>query len=189
MTHGQTSTTEGLGYDIVPCFSLSPTQQADRPFYLMPDGQGGWMRTNPRLDAVIADLLQDDHSKLFRKVVKILKYWNSEQMNGAISSYFIELSIAKVFLERTAKPESITILSYGVALAFWALQQAVARGAQNSWVANAPPVYPGSLLTSQLAVLKSDSDLACAAWEEEKAGKMISAAAKWKHVFGDKFPD
>lgn len=118
MTHGQTSTKEGLGYDVVPCFSLRPTQQDDRPFYLMPDGQGGWMRTNPRLDAAIADLLQEDHCKLFRKVVKLLKYWNSEQLGGAMNSYFVELSIARVFMERAAKPESISPLSYGVALAF-----------------------------------------------------------------------
>ena len=56
MTHGQTSISQGLGYDVVPCFSLRPHLQGGRPFYLMPDGHGGWIRTNPRLDAVVADI-------------------------------------------------------------------------------------------------------------------------------------
>jgi hypothetical protein len=38
-------------------------------------------------------------------------------------------------------------------------------------------------------MLNSDTDLASAAWEDEKAAKNASAAAKWKRVFGDKFPD
>ena len=189
MTHGETPTQDGLGYDVVPCFSLKPQRQDDRHFYLMPNGQGGWMRTNPRVDSGVADVLQENHNKLFRKVVKLLKYWNTEQLNGAISSYFIELAIARVYWDKAVKSEAVTTLSYGMALAFWALQQAVTQGVQSSWVANAPAVYPGSLLASHLILLKSASSLACAAWEDEGAGKVVSAAAKWKRIFGNKFPD
>jgi hypothetical protein len=189
MTHGQTSTTDGLGYDIVPCFSLKPLQKDDAPFYLMPDGQGGWIRTNPRSDAAVADILQENHNSLFRKVVKLLKYWNTEQLGGALSSYFVELSVARVYLDKVVKSESVTTLSHGVALAFWAVQQAVTQGAQSSWVVHAPPVLPGSLTATQLMVLKSDVNRACAAWEDEKAGNMVSSAAKWKCVFGSKLPD
>jgi hypothetical protein len=186
MTHGQSSISDGLGYDIVPCFSLTPQLQNDRPFYLMPDGCGGWIRTNPRADAVVADILQDNHNHLFRKVVKLLKYWNTEQLGGTLSSYFVELSVARVYVQRA---EPVPTLSYGVALAFWAVQQAVTQGVQSSWVANAPSVFPGCLSNAHLILLKSDVDLACAAWEDEKARNIVSAAAKWKRVFGDKFGD
>lgn len=189
MTHGESLSSDGLGYDVVPCFSLSPHQQGDRQFYLMPDGGGGWMRTNPKVDAARADILQDNHNKLFRKVVKLLKYWNAEYLNGVIRSYFIELSIARVFWEKAVKSESITLLSYGVALAFWAVRQAVTKGSLEPWIANAPLVYPGTLLAGQRLMLNSDTDLACAAWEDETAGRNASAAAKWKRIFGDKFPD
>jgi hypothetical protein len=70
-----------------------------------------------------------------------------------------------------------------------AVQQAVTKGSLESWVANAPPVYPGALLASHRLVLTSDTDLACAAWEDEKASRNASAAAKWKRVFGERFPD
>jgi hypothetical protein len=152
----------------------------------MPDGCGGWIRTNPRADAVVADILQDNHNHLFRKVVKLLKYWNTEQLGGTLSSYFVELSVARVYVQRA---EPVPTLSYGVALAFWAVQQAVTQGVQSSWVANAPSVFPGCLSNAHLILLKSDVDLACAAWEDEKARNIVSAAAKWKRVFGDKFGD
>ena len=189
MTLGATSTSDGLAYDIVPCFSLSPQQKTERPFYLIPDGKDGWIRTNPRIDAGIGDFLQRNHNKYFRKVVKLLKYWNAEQLSGKLNSYFVELTIAKAFLEKAVKPEPITKLSYGVALGFWSVQQAVLKGAQNSWVEGAPLVEPGVLLVGHQILLRSATDLACAAWEDEQASRMASAAMKWKRVFGDKFPD
>jgi hypothetical protein len=189
MTHGASSASDGLGYDVVPCFSLVPQQQGEHAFYLMPDGKNGWIRTNPKADANVADILQENHSRLFRKIVKLVKYWNVERMGGTLESYFIELAVAKVFWDKAVKSEPVVTLSYGVALAFWAVQQAVTQGTQSSWVPSAPLVYPGGLLASHRTKLKSDSDSACAAWEDEKAGKMVSAAEKWKRVFGDKLGD
>jgi hypothetical protein len=139
MTQGETSSSDGLGYDVVPCFSLTPHQGSHR-FCLMPNGRDGWMRTNPRYDAAVADLLQKDHDKNFRKAVKLLKYWNTEHLNGSLDSYFIELGIARVFLDKGVKSESVAVLSYGVALAFWAVQQAVLRGMPDPWIDGAPPV-------------------------------------------------
>jgi hypothetical protein len=189
MTQGASTASRGLGYDVVPCFSLNPHQPGELGFYLMPDGHGGWIRTNPRYDAAVADLLQKDHNRLFRKVVKLLKFWNNEKLDGKLASYFIELAIAKAFWDKGINRESISILSYGVALAFWAVQQAAARGVQEPWLTGAPPVYPGDVLAGHLITLGSAKDLACAAWEDEKASKMASAAPKWKCVLSDKFHD
>jgi len=189
MTQGANAASKGLGYDIVPCFSLSPNQQGEIGFYLMPDGHGGWIRTNPKHDGDVADLLQRDHNGLFRKAVKLLKYWNAEQLDGKLNSYFIELAIARAFWDKSCRSESINTLSYGVALALWAVQQAVTRGVQDPWLSNAPPVYPGELSATRVIVVKSATDLACAAWEDEKASKTASAAAKWKRVFGARFSD
>jgi hypothetical protein len=188
-TLGASSASDGLGYDIVPCFYLSPNEQGQSGFYLIPDGRGSWIRTNPRYDEAVADLLQKDHNRLFRKTVKLLKYWNAEQLNGTLRSYFIELTIARAFWDKGCKSESISTLSYGVALAFWALQQAVTRGVQEPWLSGAPSVHPGVVPAGSAIELKSASDLACAAWEDEKESRMASAAAKWKGVFGDRFPE
>ena len=106
-----------------------------------------------------------------------------------IGSYFIELSIARVFWEKAVKSESITSLSYGVALAFWAVRHAVTKGDLSVVGRECAVGLAGDPLAGQHILLTSDTDLACAAWEDEKAGRNASAAAKWKRVFGDKFPD
>jgi hypothetical protein len=189
MTHGETSDSDGLGYDVVPCFSLRPERQGDHSFYLIPDGRNGWTQTNPRIDAMVAGALQRDHAQTFRKAVKIVKYWTVEYLTGKINSYFIELSSAKIFRERSLKSESVATLPYAVALAFWAVQQSVARGVEQSWLPGAPLVYPGAVASGDIALLKAATDQACFAWEDEKAGRMASAARKWKLVYGDEFPD
>jgi hypothetical protein len=189
MTHGETSTNDGLGYDVVPCFSLLPHHKDEQHFYLIADGKGGWVHTNPRIDDGTAKVLQDQHNQLFRKAVKILKYWNAERLDGGLNSYFVELSIARVFWDKAVRSDSVTTLSYGVALGFWAVQQALVRGSQEPWLRGAQPVYPGALALGRRVSLKGATDLACAAWEDEKANSLVSAVAKWKQIFGEKFPD
>lgn len=184
MAYGQSSTSDGLGFDVVPCFSLSPQTQEGAPFYLIPDGRGGWIRTNPLTDALVADILQETHDKNFRKIVKVVKYWNSEFFNEKLNSYFIELVIARTLWSRS---DSIKSLSFGVALAFWTLQKSALEGAQQSWITNAPAVNPGTLQAGDYLLLKAATDSACAAWDEEKAGRMSSAVMKWKQVFGQQF--
>lgn len=188
MTYGETSVGNGLGFDVVPCFSLAPQRQEDRRLYLIPDGKCGWMKTNPLTDASIADLLQESHNKNFRKIVKIIKYWNGEHLGGKLNSYFIELAVARQLWDKAVRSQPVDTLSFGVALGFWAVQQATLKGAQDSWITGAPKVYSGLLLAGDLLRLKAATDDACAAWEDEKAGRMPSAVAKWKRVLGDKFP-
>jgi hypothetical protein len=129
------------------------------------------------------------HNKNFRRVVKIVKYWNAEDLSGKLNSYFIELAIARILWDKAVKSELVTPLSYGVALGFWGVQQAVLRGPQDSWLPDAPKVQAGIILAGDLLRLKLATDLACSAWEDEKANNLASAAAKWKRVFGDKFSD
>ena len=58
LTHGETTGSDGLGYDVVPCFHLKPDDAKAWNIYAMPDGSNGWIITNPRVDALVADALQ-----------------------------------------------------------------------------------------------------------------------------------
>jgi hypothetical protein len=78
MKQGETTNGEGLGYDVVPCFSMKPDASSEFEFYLMPDTAGGWMRTNPKLDTDLCDILNGYHNKIYRKVIKLVKYWNGK---------------------------------------------------------------------------------------------------------------
>lgn len=189
MTYGETESGDGLGFDLVPCFSMRPHSSSEYPFYLMSNGNDGWIRTNPRIDTEIVQRIHSNNNKTYRKVVKLLKYWNNEKLNGRINSYYIELAIAKIYLEKNKNIEFVNRTSFGVALGFWAIENVLKKGNQESFVQHSPTVMPGNLNVLDNVSVSIYASKANEAWESEKAGKQQEAIAKWKEVFGTGFPD
>ncbi|MFA5143285.1 MAG: hypothetical protein WC522_03840 [Candidatus Omnitrophota bacterium] len=187
MTQGETSDEEGLGYDIVPCFSLQPDNKTESSFYLIPDGKDNWTRTNPRIDTEIAEKLHVANNKTYRKVVKIVKYWNKEKFRSILPSYYIELAIAKGYIQKNKEGENINSLSYGVAVGFWALNEAIKQGGQDSFLPLAPKVYPGQLDEGHKLIIGAAHSVSLQAWDAEKAGNQDQAISHWKRIFGDTF--
>lgn len=187
MTQGETSDEEGLGYDIVPCFSMRPDDHNEQLFYLMPNGSGNWMHTNPRIDTAIAEKLHSANNKTFRKVVKLIKYWNKEKFKSTLLSYYIELVIAKIYLNKNSNGEFINNISYGVSLGFWALNEAIKQGSQDSFLLSAPKVLPGMLTDGHKLIINAAYSVSLQAWEAERNGKHELAIDTWKKIFGDKF--
>jgi len=188
MKQGETESGEGLGYDVVPCFSLKPDNPLELPFYLISDGIGGWKRTNPRRDLEISEQLQKNNDKTFRKAVKLVKFWNTDQLGGVMSSYYIELAIARAFMKENEQGEYMRSVSLATALAFWAVNQAVTQGDQTSWIANTPLVKPGDLSVMHKVTLGMANTNALEAWNKEKAGEHPAALRAWQNVFGAKLP-
>lgn len=184
MTHGETQDADGLGYDVVPCFSLKPDDPNELEFYLMPDGRGGWMKTNPKLDAEISDILQNFNTRFYRKVVKLIKYWNQVQLGAAFSSYYTEFAICQVFLARKTANHIITSVSQGLALGFEALLTAYKSGDQTSWIVGAPPIQPPHLSDLQFEKLDLVKSRAALAWDYEQASRDADALRQWSLVFG-----
>jgi hypothetical protein len=184
MTHGETQDSDGLGYDVVPCFSLKPDDPNELEFYLMPDGGGGWMKTNPKLDTEISDILQDFHGKFYRKVVKLIKYWNQVQFDAAFSSYYTEFAICQVFLACKTANQFIDSVSQGLALGFEALWTAYKSGDQTSWIVGAPAIRRPYLTDLQVKKLDLGQSRAALAWEYEQAGRGEDALRHWSLVFG-----
>ena len=189
MTYGETESSDGLGFDVVPCFMLRPYNNSEIPFYLIPNGTDGWIRTNPRIDEGVSKQLHSDNNKTYRKVVKLIKYWNKTKIKGVINSYYIELAIAKIYLQKNKNNEYVHDTSFGVALGFWALNNAIQNGNQESFIPRAPTVASGILQFFDYFTLSSDASKANEAWNLEKAGKEREAISKWKEVFGDSFTD
>ncbi len=188
MTQGETSEEEGLGYDIVPCFSMQPDNKAEQPFYLMPNGLDGWMRTNPRIDTEIAEKLHSANNKTYRKVVKLIKYWNKEKFKSTLLSYYIELAIAKIYLQKNNEGTSVNTISFGVALGFWALNEAIKRGGQDSFLPLAPTVLSGTLTEGHKLIINAACSVSLRAWEAERNGNQeLAAISHWRKIFGDTF--
>lgn len=185
MKHGASASSEGLGYDVVPCFSLKPDRAGEFEVYLIADGFGGWTRTNPRLDTDICEILQAFHNKIYRKVVKLVKYWNQTWLASSISSYYIEFAICCEFLNRKLNNQPFSAMTEGLAVAFDALDRAFSAGDQTSWIPNAPAIRKPSLTDYQSGLLKfarNASELACI---YERLGKDVEAREQWTSVFGD----
>lgn len=185
LTYGQTDETDGLGYDIVPCFSLKPDDPKETPFYLMPDGNNSWMRTNPRVDIKVAEVLHTFHRRLYRKVVKLVKYWNTSRFDGAFASYYIEFALSKHFLQLRAQQSPIATLCEGLAVAFDVLQQAYTAGNQPSWITGAPPVAAPSLDTLQAARLNLAVLTCKLARSYELADDQTAAIKEMSDLFGE----
>lgn len=184
MTLGETEEADGLGYDIVPCFSMKPDNKNEFEFYLIPDGRNAWIRTNPRLDADLSEILQRFHNGLYRKVVKLIKYWNADRLNGAFSSYYIELTLLRSFYTRKLNNQPTSSLSEGLEFGFATLQKAFQAGKQESWISEAPPVLAPTLSLSQLVTMSGAQENATRARALEQNGHGIGAVNRWSDVFG-----
>jgi hypothetical protein len=174
-----------LGYNVTPCLVLDYPHARELRVYLVPDGNNGWIRTNPRYDAALTDALSA-RNKNFRKAVKIVKFWNSNIFRNTLNSYYIELALQKAALEHVSKSndQRIEPLSCAVAFAFSALNQAVRLGSLNSWVTGAPRVMPGALSASDFDLIDSLSSVASQAWEQERQWQLQEAILRWELIFG-----
>ena len=183
MTHGESDSTDGLTYDIVPCFSLKPDSSAEPHVYLIPDGHDDWVRTNPRLDKDIADRLHTANNKTFRGAVRLVKYWNAQYINNALVSYYIELAVARGFEERNSYGNIIPSLSMATAIGFLHLQQTLNLGAQPSRIPQAPAIAPGTLSDTHVNKLRVAVGRAVEAGINEEKGNTDAAMNHWKAIF------
>lgn len=168
-------------FDIVPCFY---TRQG---FYLIPDGQGHWKNTDPRIDRVrVAEINQFYDGKAL-PLIRLMKYWKQQAWGEAISSYMFEQMVLNCISEGKAQGDSWqirvkSVLSY-------------LRGAIRQPVAD-PKEIQGDLNTLDTATridlsntAQRSSSMAVLAIASETVGKTEAAIEKWKSVFGNEFPD
>ena len=169
-------------FDIVPCFYT--TQQ----FYLIPDGQGNWKNTDPRIDR--ARVLKNDfkNQNLATPLIRLLKYWKELKWGDAVSSYMFEQMVLDYL-------ESIPVLmahSWQVRVmnVFGYLRTAIKNPVMD------PKGIQGDLneldkdTRDRLSVIASMSSLSAEqAIKYERNGETQKAISQWKLVFGAQFPD
>lgn len=76
-------------FDIVPCFHT--VKESDgRDYYLIPNGTGGWKKTDPNIDR---DAVQSINTQLGGRVlelIRLVKRWNKTKRANTIKSYLLE---------------------------------------------------------------------------------------------------
>jgi hypothetical protein len=186
LTLGANDESDGLNFDVVPCFRLNP-HDGSSSFYLIPDGRDGWKHTNPRLDEAVCADLQKYNQGHYRKVIKLVKYWNEVHFEKAFTSYYVELALANRFSDLMNSGQRMVSVSGGVIIAFNALRDARLRGDIPSPVPLAAPVDVPTLNSNQDLKLTGAVELSAAAFSDEGAGRAEQAVSRWKEVFGEAF--
>ena len=79
-------------FDIVPCFYTVPDFDG-RSYYLIPNGEGGWKKTDPKMDRDHVTTTNTDKNGRVLELIRLCKKWNKEKKAKTISSYLLETLI------------------------------------------------------------------------------------------------
>jgi hypothetical protein len=188
LKQGAGEESDGLGFDVVPCFSLKPHNAGAQHIYLIPDGEDGWIRTNPRIDQEFSNDLNRNNGRTLRKAVKLAKWFNTEFLGGRLQSYYIELVVMLAFWRLNQGARPVSTISAATALAFEAVRDAAQLGDHEPLVQGAPQVKRGDITNGDMQRLNQAVERSRQARWYEASGRVTEAIEMWGLVFGDSFP-
>jgi len=87
-------------FDIVPCFYTTP-DYSGKTYYVIPDGDGNWKKTDPRIDRDKVSSINQAHDGNVLNVIRIMKYWNKRPTMPSMSSYLLESMILDYYSKET----------------------------------------------------------------------------------------
>lgn len=168
-------------FDIVPAFFTTDD------FYLIPDGNGNWKATDPRVDQTNVSSVNQKHNGKILQIIRTLKYWQRRASMPTLSSYLFEVIILNYFDNKTEVSEWIDVNLIN----FWAhFENAIYQPVAD------PKGFQGNL--NQLSFdemckvsekAKSTKEKALEAYNAEIDEKNQSKAiSKWREIFGSDFP-
>lgn len=168
-------------FDIVPCF------YTDTELYLIPDGNGNWKATDPRIDQNLVTKTNQNYSERLLQLIRTLKYWNKHNSSFTIGSYLFEQIVINFTKNKTELSQWI---DFNIKDFFSYLSTHIYD------TVNDPKGIQGNLNCLTYEQMKSISDKA--QWAYNKAVEAIDAETnkkdqekaigKWYEIFGNKFP-
>lgn len=168
-------------FDIVPCFFT------DTNLYLIPDGNGNWKATDPRVDQNLVTSTNQNYSGRALQLIRTIKYWNRHNSSYIIGSYLYEQLILNFI---NSKTELSQWIDFDIRDFFYYLSSNI------YYTVNDPKGIQGNLNNLSYAQKRSISEKAT--WAYNKAVEGINdetndknqekAINKWREIFGNKFP-
>ncbi|MCA0754882.1 nucleotidyltransferase [Paenibacillus sp. N4] len=173
-------------FDIVPSFMTNPESDG-RSFYLIPDGNGHWKKTDPRIDRENISAINQKHNGKILNVIRLIKYWNKRATMPTIGSYLLECILINYYNSKSEVSDYIDLEARGF---FEYISSAIYNNV------NDPKNIQGNInkLTfeeKQKISIRSLTDFnnAKEALTFENAGDYKSAINKWRGIFGSNFPE
>lgn len=173
-------------FDIVPCFH-TVTESSGRDYYLIPNGNGGWKKTDPRKDRERITSANQDKSGRLLELIRLVKKWNKVKNAQTIPSYLLETMLVNY-------AESVTELNPCIDFRFTDALKYIADNILGS-------VYDMKEIQGNINNLSfsdrftlqgkawTDYGKACEAWEHERDKNQKQAIKKWGEIFGSDFPE
>ena len=171
-------------FDIVPCF-LTVYESDGRNYYLIPNGKGHWMKTDPKYDRDIVTKTNQDNDEKLLGLIRLVKIWNRKSGVVKIPSYLLE-TILVDFASRY-------MLAFRLPVRFCNALSYL-QGAIYDYIYDLKEIQ-GDLntLTSEekdsfCNRCEVDYNLAREAINFEEEGDTKAALKNWQTVFGENFP-
>lgn len=168
-------------FDIVPCF------YTDTNLYLIPDGNGNWKATDPRIDQNLVTKTNQNYDGKALQLIRTLKYWNRHHSSHTISSYLFEQIVLNFISSRT---KLSTWIDFDIRDFYNYLSINI------YYQVNDPKGIQGDLNILTFEQKKAISEKST--WAYNKATEATLAETneknqekainKWREIFGSKFP-
>ena len=138
--------------------------------YLIPDGNGNWKATDPRIDQDLISSTNQNYNGQVLQLVRTLKYWNRHNSSYIIGSYLYEQFIINFV---NSKSELQQWIDFNIRDFFYYLKTYI------YYDVNDPKRIQGNLNNLSFEQKKSISEKAN--WAYEKAKEAISAETSEKN--------
>lgn len=174
-----------MDMDVVPAAWAGFSAQHKRPLFLIPDGNGGWMKSNPEIhNGYISVANQQSRGKL-RAVAQLFKFWRGcRNATIPISSFHIEMVLASEGVCTGVKSyaECMTEL-----LQKMAERNCVGIRDPKGISGNIYAIKSEAQRAAALASVKTSRDFAKAALASERSGRINEALQQWNYCFNYEF--
>ena len=172
-------------FDIVPCFRTQE-DEAGRNYYLIPDGEGHWKKTDPSIDRARVQRLTKSRGAMMLSVIRLVKFWNCRPTMPTMRSYLLENMILDYY--------EVNACSNYPDLEFAKVIKYIENAIHDSvWD---PKGIQGDLNTldwfdkCRISSRCGTDRIKCVdASNLEIAKEYRRSIAKWHEIFGDSFPD
>lgn len=173
-------------FDIVPGFFTTPEFDG-RTYYLIPDGNGHWIKTDPRIDQERASRINQAHQGRVLNPLRLVKFWNRRPTMPSVPPYVLETIVLNYYEEAASSTnyvdiEFIPILKNLATVVLGAVQDPKnIQGDLNSLS------WSERVAVSQRAT--GDASRATTARAAEAASEHKSSIGIWREILGPSFPE
>lgn len=179
-------------FDLLPCF-MTTVGSNGHNYYLIPNGNGDWRKTDPRKDRARLSSINQACSGNVLNVIRALKYWNQRPNQTRISSYLLETMISNYYKNEVDWSRASNVTGYVDV----EIEKVLIYLAKNIFSTIKDPKN----ISYDINYLNFDQRLAMYtkfnnALEKsnqarlyESLGQEKEAIKKWQEFFGNTFPD